>query len=524
MTDLGQALVARVGHALRRPGDLLAGLNKNLCEANLLEFAETIWTVVEPKQPFVRGWAIEAIAEHLEAVTRGEIHHLLINVPPGLMKSLLTNVFWPAWEWGPRNLPHHRFLSASYSQDLTIRDNRRCRTIIDSDLYRGFWGDRFSISLEQDAKVRYDNDKTGWRIASSVGGLGTGERGDRFVIDDPHNVKTAESEARLEEIAQWLTEVVPSRVNNLNPNPNGDQSAFVMIMQRVHQRDASGVWLEAGIPGLVHLELPMEFEEARRCSTAVNSNYHLPDETTFTDPRRAEGELLFPERYSTEGVTKLKAILSAWGGEYAVAGQLQQRPAPRGGGMFKTDREPSEMYIELKDLPTGGMTVRGWDIAGSSRKKSPYTASVKLRYYRKTLYIIDVTRDRLEIEQAEEKLVGVVREDGRGTHQSIPQDPGSAGKSQKSHLGKELQGYEFSITPESGDKADRAIPVASQWNNGNIKMVRAPWNAAFLAELAFFPRGTFKDQVDALSRAYQRIISQPTSGRTVGVEVITADD
>ena len=155
------------------------------CEKSLLDYVEYMWPVVEPATPFVRGWAIEAICEHLEAVTAGEIQHLLINVPPGFTKSLISGVFWPSWEWGPKNMTHLRYVCASYAQYLAERDNMRCRNLVISDRYKKHWGSRFQISNEQFTKIKFANDKTGWKFATSPGGVGQGERGDRFLIDDP---------------------------------------------------------------------------------------------------------------------------------------------------------------------------------------------------------------------------------------------------------------------------------------------------------------------------------------------------
>ena len=155
---------------------------KALCQADaqesLLDFVRLTWHVIEPSRDFVEGWVIEAICDHLEAVSDGEINRLLINVPPGFTKSLLTDVFWPAWEWGPRDEPTLRYLCFSYSDALTKRDNGRFKNLITSDIYRRFWGDRFGPG-EQFGRRKIENDRTGWKFASSVGGVGTGERGDR---------------------------------------------------------------------------------------------------------------------------------------------------------------------------------------------------------------------------------------------------------------------------------------------------------------------------------------------------------
>lgn len=503
-TAVGLDTHAKITHAIKDANKAAAILNKLTSEDSLINFSEVVWPVIEPGRPFVRGWAIEAICDHLEAVSRGQIRKLLINVPPGLMKSLSTNVLWPAWEWGPRNKPDLRYIGASYSQDLTIRDNRRCRQIIESPMYQALWGDRFSLVADQNAKVRYDTDKRGFKIATSIGGLGTGERGDRFVIDDPHNVKTAESETKLEEVAQWFTEVVPTRVNDI------DLSAFIVIMQRVHERDVSGLILAHEL-GYEHLELPMEYEPSRKCYTSIG----------FEDPRTKEGELLFPERFGQRGVDELKRTLSAWGGQYAVSGQLQQAPVPRGGGMFKVDKE-EVMRRAVEIAPRGGRPVRGWDIAGSTRKKSPFTASVRMKLVGNTIYVENVTRERKEIEEAEQHIEDTARDDGTMVDQDLPQDPGQSGKSQKRALARRLSGLAFAFSPETGSKEDRAIPFASQWNAGNVVLVKGPWNDAYLAELSTFPRGEFKDQVDASSRAYARLISRHEQLPPEGGEVIEA--
>jgi predicted phage terminase large subunit-like protein len=491
-----------ITHALKRPDLLQLALDKADAEASLLRYAKLMWSIIEPGREMKVGWAVEAICEHLEAVTSGKLKRLLINVPPGMMKSLLTNVFWPSWEWGPKNRPDLRYVSFSYSHDLTIRDNRRSRQLMESELYQLHWGDRFSFTDDQNAKVRFDNDKRGFRIATSVAGLGTGERGDRLVVDDPHNVKTAESEAKLTEVMQWFTEVLPTRVNDL------EESARVVIMQRVHERDVSGLILAQEL-GYEHLMLPMEFEPERRCTTSIG----------FTDPRRELGELLFPERFTQVGVDNLKKELSSWGGEYAVAGQLQQRPSPRGGGMFK--RKDIEV---VEFAPPGGREVRGWDLAGSKDKLSPFTAGVKLKKVRGTIYVTHVTKGQWTPGVMENRMDAVVKADGKACRQSIPQDPGQAGKSQKHSLAQKWPEYDVRFSPESGSKEDRAMPVAAASENGLLKIVKGDWNEAFLSELAMFPRGIFKDQVDALSRAYMALLALPKEEDVDGGETIGDQD
>src|SRR5580704_7778756 len=233
---------------LARPNARLK-LEREYATRSLREFVRQAWHVVQPFTPFVPGWHIDAICDHLEAVTRGKIRNLLINIPPRHMKSLLVSVFWPAWEW--ILLPERRFLYSSYAATLSIRDSVKCRTLIGSPWYQRFWGDRFALSSDQNTKTRFNNDRSGYRIATSVGGAATGEGGDRIVCDDPHNVQEAESDSIRKTTTDWYDVVMSTRVNDPRT------AAKVVVMQRCHQRDLSGHLLAQG--GWELLCLPAEY-------------------------------------------------------------------------------------------------------------------------------------------------------------------------------------------------------------------------------------------------------------------------
>jgi predicted phage terminase large subunit-like protein len=489
MTEIRQpsALELGLARAVADPARALAFLDALRAERSLLGFIRMLWPVLEPGREFISGWPVEAICDHLEAVSRGEIRRLLINVPPGCMKSLTTNVFWPAWEWGPRNRPDLRYMCASYAESLTIRDNRRCRALVLSEPYRAAWGSRFAMSTEQAAKVRFDNNKTGFKLATSVGGVGTGERGDRFIIDDPHSVLEAESEVKREQVLTWFTEVVPTRIND------PDRSAIIVIMQRVHESDVSGLIIAKEL-GYTHLCLPMEHEEDRACRTPF-----------FTDPRTEPGQLMWPERFSRDYLEKdLKPFLSARGGSYAIAGQLQQRPAPRGGGMFQR----KDFRMVEQPAPPQAPRVRGWDLAASRDGHAAYTVGVKMALWDKRVVIEDVRRIRGSPHEVRQLIRQTTEADGRMVVQSIPQDPGQAGIAQREDLAGLLAGFNFHFSPETGSKEDRARPLAAQCEAGMIDAVRAPWNDVFIAEACSFPAGEFKDQVDAATRAYSHLIQR----------------
>jgi len=209
-------------------------LEREACKRKLSTFAKEAWHVLEPATELKWGWALDAICEHLEAVSNGDILQLLMNVPPGSMKSLLTGVIFPAWEWGPLNKPEMRYLGTAHKQDLAVRDNLKCRRLIQSQWYQERWP--LILTGDQNAKTKFENDKTGFREAMAFGSM-TGSRGDRVILDDPHSVDDANSPTKLAADITTFREALPSRVNN-------DKSATIVIMQRLNEGDVSAVALE----------------------------------------------------------------------------------------------------------------------------------------------------------------------------------------------------------------------------------------------------------------------------------------
>jgi predicted phage terminase large subunit-like protein len=315
--------------------------------SSLLSFVSVAWAAVEPSTPYSRNWHIDAICEHLEAVTAGQIRNLIINMPPRHSKSLLVCVFWPCWEWTLH--PERRWLFASYAQSLSIRDSVKCRRLIRSPWYQKLYGSRYHLTGDQNQKMRFENNKTGYRLATSVGGLGTGEGGDRIIVDDPHNVLEAESIRVRSATLTWWDETMATRGNDPKT------AARVIVMQRVHQDDLTGHVLAQG--GYEHLKLPAEFEGHTHV-TAIG----------WRDPRTRMGELLCPERFGTEELAEIKLRL----GSRAAAGQLQQRPAPAEGAIFKHEWFKNR----YQTLPEMSRVATFWDTALKANEENDETACI----------------------------------------------------------------------------------------------------------------------------------------------------
>ena len=511
-----------IEQSMANPREALWALDKFQADQSLINFIKLGWHSLEPGCKFNINWGTEAVCEHLEAVTRGEINRLLMNVPPGTTKSMSTNVFWPSWEWGPKQLAHYRYISFAHEKGLAIRDNVRGRALINSEWYQSLWGDEFDWSKDVYGKELYENSKAGWRQAAPATGL-TGKRGDRVIADDPHSVRGADSDAEREAMLTIFSETVPTRLNKM------DESAIVVIMQRVHQHDVSGLILEQEL-GYEHLMLPMEFEADRRCYSSIKPRFienpqavpvyfdkealvwtptpitvhegedPAPREMRYNvDKRTMDGELLDPVRFPLRAVQVLQKALRSVGGSYAEAGQLQQRPTTRGGGMFKTE---SWKYLDHVE-GISGFQVRGWDFAASDGKTSAFTVGGKILFaHDGRIIVTDIKRFRKKPGEVETAFQSISEIDGKSVHIDIPQDPGQAGKSQVAAFAKLVNGFVIRSSLESGDKGQRAAPLAAQVELGNVYLVRAPWNTELVKEGSLFPNGKFKDQIDALSRAY----------------------
>lgn len=461
---------------------------RELSSRHLIDFVRLGWPVIEPGQPYVHGWHMEAICEHLEAVSNRQINRLLINVPPGTSKSTLVGVFWPMWEWGPKNKPSTRIVGVAHEQSLGIRDNLKCRRLVSSSWYQRLWGDHVTLTRDQNEKLNFENGATGFRQVATPSNV-TGRRGDRVILDDPLSAENANSDAERERVNLWFREALPTRMNN------PDSSAIVVVMQRLHERDVSGIILSEDL-GYEHLMLPMEFEPERKCYTSIG----------FSDPRTDDGELLFPQRFPQAVIDRDKHVM----GSYAWAGQAQQRPSPREGGLFKRAWF-AEKIVDA--VPAGAQRCRAWDLAGTVKKQGnrpDWTAGLRMAKVGSNFYIEHVDRMQETPGVVMASVKTHAQTDPHGTKIRLPQDPGQAGKAQAENYVKELAGYSVIVQTVSGDKETRARPAAIQAEAGNVFLVRGEWNEKFLDELCNFPMGSNDDQVDAFSDALNELALNST--------------
>lgn len=449
------------------------------------------WPIVEPAAPLLAGWHVDAIADHLEAVARGQIKRLLINIPPGHAKSLIVSVLWPAWVWTWR--PAWRSLFASYAKDLALRDSTRCRSVITSPWYVEQFSDPGGWMLLDDSNRKSDfgNTASGRRLSTSVDGAATGERGNAIVVDDPINVKDAHSKLEREKVIRWWDVVMSSRLNNLI------EDSKVIIMQRLHEGDLAGHVLRQG--GYEHLRLPSEFNPAKRATTSIG----------WTDPRTDADELLFPALFPPEALAQARRSL----GPDGYAGQHQQEPTPEGGGMFKAawwrfwkpdgtapdhNAQRPEGCYQGPALPiprTFGVTV-SVDCAFRDLESSDYVVATAWVTHGTRRFVLDMVRGKFSFTRTCEE---VARLAAKHKALRVLVEGKANGDAVVDRLRGKVRGM-ITVDPEGGKEA-RASAMQPDVEAGDVYLPDgAPWLADWVAEFSAFPRGEHDDIVDSASQ------------------------
>lgn len=462
-------------------------IDRSLAQDSLAAFCRSAWPIIEPRTRLDWSWHHDLIAEYLEAVERGEIHNLIINVAPRSMKSILVSIMFPVWCWTRR--PTERFMLASYSGTLATKHSRDRRAIILSPWYQRNW----HLRLRDDAN-RIDDFASaagGHMSAVSVGGSVTGRGAMIIICDDLISPAQADSEAERETALRFFDETLSSR---LDDKKNG---AFVIVEQRTNAHDLTGHLLEAG-GGWVHLFLPAVAEST----------------TTIRFPRsgrivtRNSGDLLWPSR---EGPAEIEAAKQR--GSYAFQSQYQQNPTPREGSLF---RRKDFRFFERVPARFDAI-VTAWDTAFKTSSTADFSACITLGELthpdQRTgaapgYYILHAYHDRLEFAALKRRAVEFA-----AVHrpEAILIEDAASGQSLLQELRTETN---LPIKPVhvDSDKFSRACAIQPTVEGGRVFLPeRTPWVEEFLREVLAFPGGDHDDFVDAFVMAVNHLRHRPST-------------
>jgi len=157
--------------------------------------------------------------------------------------------------------------------------------------------------------------------------------------------------------------------------------------------------------------------------------------------------------------------------------------------------------------------VREWDFAATAKTTASWTVGTRMSVLQGTYYIEDVVRDQIGPGAVEDLVKQTAEIDELGTRVWFEQEPGSAGKLFAASLIKLLDGYSVRAVPSTGDKVTRALPFLAQAEAGNVKLVKGPWNKAWLDEICSLPQpGRADDQWDSAAAAYEALQKKPSRG------------
>lgn len=412
------------------------------------------------------------LIKELQDIADGKNKRLIVNMPPGSAKSTFGSMLFPAWMIAHR--PNLDIIGASNTADLAEGFSRRVMGFIrDNTKELGY-------HLIREASENWETSNGGRYRAAGVGGTVTGKRADLVIIDDPvRSREDAESANQREKQWNWFISDLRTR---LKPD-----AAIVVIMTRWHIDDLGGRLLDRQKGLWRVISLPAIAEE----NDALGRQ---PGEWLWEDDNYGYGQEIrkVHQEYMDAGASRDWAAL------------YQQKPVLAEGGIFK----PAKVNV-IDAIPAGTTFVRAWDLAATSAfggRDPDWTRGVKLgRTPDGGFVVADVVSLRGGPEDVEATICATASRDGKGVEISLPQDPGQAGVSQIKYFTRKLMGHRVHTSRETGDKATRAMPFASQVNVGNVSMLRAIWNHELIDEMAMFPDGTHDDMIDACSRAFERI-------------------
>lgn len=448
-------------------------------QLSLAEFVREFW-------PFFHSfdirwnWHIDVICDHLQAVTEGRIQYLLANIPPGMMKSLLVSVFWPAWVWLSK--PSHQFLAVSGTPSVALRDAVRMRDLVQCGHYQEIvrllntefkpWG----IDRSQKRKSYFTNTKNGHRISLSTGSKVTGLRGDTRIIDDPLDAAEL-NPVMIQQGNDWYDTVLSTRENT-------PDSSEVVIMQRLNENDLSGHLTRRGTHE--HLIIPAEtVEGAVPCSTSL-----------WTDPGKV-GDLMFPS-FLTRASLDAKAEQL---GSRAYAAQYLQTPVPLGGAVFRYDWFKWHNHVDVPAAPE--ITAWSWDMTFKKTKDSDYVVGQYWVVKGPNKYLIEQIRARMDLADVRREVRAAVT---RRPANVVLVENTSNGPAIIEMLRHDTPYTVIPIDPQGNSKESRAAVAAVECEAGHVWLpdptspINRWVNSDLLNELCSFPAGRHDDQVDAFSQ------------------------
>lgn len=479
--------------------DIIASITKESFE----DFCKEFWEEVPGAGNAVWNWHMTLMCQTLQDMAervfknKPRNHDCIFNVSPGTSKSTLASILFPAWVW--TRMPNARIISASHTDTLVLDLSVKSRYVMLSDKYRQCFPD-VVFRKDQDTKGYYGNTLGGDRFCCTVAGKSPmGMHAHFILIDDPIDPKKALSQAEIEAAKQFFDAVIPSR------KVDKEVTVTFLIMQRLHEEDPTGHLLEKsrrdGAVPILHICLPAELDpdgeggwKAANTTPAELASFYVDG---LMDPKRLTRKVLRERR--TDGL-------------YSYTGQYLQSPTPLGGGMFKEE----SFSLRIPAAPYRANRVRFWDRAATSNDGC-YTAGVLMSRDSDDWYNVEhCIHGQWEPFERNDKIIACALAD-RARYGPlyepviyIERERGSTGEESFRHIARRLAGFKIKEYAPTGSKEVRAEPWSDQVNAKNVRLVEdGTWDINnYIKEHKLFPKGKYKDQVDASAAAFLILAEQ----------------
>jgi predicted phage terminase large subunit-like protein len=432
-------------------------------------FVAKVFQHVCPGDLYLHNWHIDAIVFQLMEVYQGRSRRLILTQPPRSLKSICSSVGFVAWWLG--HDPSIRIACVSYSQDLAATFARQFRSVVTSAWYKAIFP---RMRLAKDTEMECVTTRGGGRTAISVGGSLTGRGADVIIIDDPMKADDAHSETTRRSVNEWYSRTLVSRLDDK------EHGAIILVMQRLHEDDLAGMLLQEGF--WRHLDLPAIAEEDQQIPIGIGGVY-----------KRKKGEALHAIRESLEVLANLKKEM----GSLTFSAQYQQRPIPLDGNLI---RRSWIKWYESLPVERGANMVQSWDVASTTGKTSDYSVCTTWLKLRRTYYLADLWRGRLEFPDLRRKVIELAHMH-KPTHLLIEEVGLGIPLVQDLRVTDERGvPVPISIKPDA-DKIVRMEAQAARFEAGQVCLPKeAPWLDTLLHELMAFPNSRHDDQIDSISQ------------------------
>lgn len=445
-------------------------IKAELYRRSFYEFSLEAFKVLHNGEPLIVNWHIEYLCNELqkeaERIISGKDRkqHLLINVPPRTLKSELVNVFFSVYLWILDD--SIQFISSSYSASLSISLSVQARRLMESDWFREHFPN-VEISKDENTKSKYTTPNGGLRYSTSTGGTVTGMGADVIVIDDPQNPQLARSEKERENANIFFNETLRSRLNK------PDKGVFIVIMQRLHENDLTGMLLNTDADNWKHICLPAEYSENVKPSDL--KDFYI-------------NGLLFPQRLNLSTLNSFKIGL----GSYGYSGQYMQLPSPADGGILKPQwfKPTDELPITTYDFFL--------DTAYTDKSYNDATAIMCATYHNERVYIKKVEEVRLEFPELIKYIQDFVESNGYTNQSRIYVEPKASGKSIIQQLKRNTGLNVIEDKPPTQDKVSRVASITPIIEAGRVYYKDSRSIEPFLDQCAAFPNAVHDDMVDTL--------------------------